>query len=93
MLVIYIYIYQVMIVSYIADRIIINSKRMWIFTSGRIRQRRNTNRTATTDPTGETAVEKPGCIPYCTWLPCHGPAQDRRTRIGFTAVTVAQSKE
>ena len=55
-----------MIVSYIADHIIINSKRMWIFTSGRIRQRRNTNRTATTDPTGETAVEKPGCIPYCT---------------------------
>jgi hypothetical protein len=28
-----------------------------------------------------------------SWLPCHGPAQDRRTRIGFTAVTVAQSKE
>jgi hypothetical protein len=26
------------------------------------------------------------------WLPCHGPAQDRRTRIGFTAVAVAQSR-
>ena len=27
------------------------------------------------------------------WLPCLGPAQDRRTQTGFTVVTVAQSKE
>ena len=44
----------------ISDRI--NSSRTWLFTSGRSRQRRNTNRTATMDPTGEIAVGKSGCI-------------------------------
>ena len=56
--------------SYIVDRI--NSKRMCLFTSGGSRHRRNTNRRATMDPTGEMKSPSTSGIPdvhrtlYCT---------------------------
>jgi hypothetical protein len=43
----------------------INSSRIWLFTSGRSRQRRNKNRTTTMDPTGEIFVGKSGCTLHC----------------------------